>query len=411
VEGLCARTVNGAEVRPKVVASTATIRRASRQVASLFGKDVAVFPPQGLDASDSFFARQDDDVPGRLYVGIYAPGKSVKTSLVRAYAALLSRALLEFDAEPSPEADAYMTLVGYFNSLRELGGAVRLVDDDVPARLRVLKRRGFGPSRILYETKELTSRARSYEISATLKALDRTFMERHEGSYPIDVLLASNMLSVGVDIDRLGLMVVSAQPKTSAEYIQATSRVGRVHPGLVIEVYNWVRPRDTSHYERFRHYHETFYRHVEATSVTPFSARARDRALPGVLVSYLRMLDPGLATEQSANLFDPGSAEVARVLKDLVERAYRVTERDDVRLETEQQLKNLVGEWHRLTQPPGPRPLVYTGRGLKRGDDTKTVLMRAMEAEVGRGAWKVAGSLREVEPEIPVIVIDEDTRP
>jgi hypothetical protein len=408
VEGLCARMVNGHPVRPKLLASTATIRRASRQVASLFGKDVAVFPPQGLDASDSFFARQDDDVPGRLYVGLYAPGKSVKTSLVRVYATLLGRALVEFDKEPTPESDSYMTLVGYFNSLRELGGALRLVDDDVPARLRVLRRRGFSPMRILYETKELTSRARSYEISATLKLLDRSFLGKKEGSYPLDVLLASNMLSVGVDIDRLGLMVVSAQPKTSAEYIQATSRVGRVHPGLVIEVYNWVRPRDTSHYERFGHYHATFYRHVEATSVTPFSARARDRALPGVLVSYLRLLDPSMATEKSANLFDPGSEALARVLEDLVARAYRVTERDDVRLETEQQLRNLIGEWHRVTQPPAPRPLVYTGRGLKAGNDQVTVLMRAMESEGGRGLWRVARSLREVEPEIPVVVIDED---
>jgi hypothetical protein len=407
VEGLCTRSVNGRDVRPKLLASTATIRRASRQVSSLFGKDVAVFPPQGLDASDSFFARQDGAAPGRLYVGIYAPGKSVKTSIVRVYAALLGRALVEFEKEPTPEADAYMTLVGYFNSLRELGGAVRLVDDDVPARLRVLRRRGFSPARILYETKELTSRARSSEIAATLKTLDRSFLEKTTGSYPLDVLLASNMLSVGVDIDRLGLMVVSAQPKTSAEYIQATSRVGRVHPGLVIEVYNWVRPRDTSHYERFGHYHSTFYRHVEATSVTPFSARARDRALPGVLVSYMRLLDPTIAMEKDANLFDPGSADLATVLADLVERAYRVTERDDVRVETEQQLRNLIGEWHQATQPPARRPVVYTGRGLKIGNDAVTVLMRAMESEGGRGLWRVARSLREVEPEIPVVLIDE----
>ncbi len=304
-----------------------------------------------------------------------------------------------------------MTLVGYFNSLRELGGAVRLVDDDVPARLRVLRRRGFGPTRLLYEKKELTSRARSQEISSTLKHLDRTFLGKQPGAYPIDILLASNMLSVGVDIDRLGLMVVSAQPKTSAEYIQATSRVGRKYPGLVVEVYNWSRPRDTSHYERFLHYHDTFYRHVEATSVTPFSARARDRALSGVLVSYLRQGNPQLATEQGANLFDPSANLVATVTAELVERAYRVTGREEVRRETDQQLKNLVAEWRHHTAPPSARPLVYSGRGLKRDDQSKSILLQPMELELGRGLWRVAGSLREVEPELPVILIaDSDPK-
>jgi hypothetical protein len=406
VEGLCVREVDGRRVRPKIVASTATIRGASHQVAALFNRDVAVFPPQGLDAGDSFFARQDQSSPGRQHIGVYAPGKSVKTSLVRVYAAMLSRARFEFEADPSPETDSYMTLVGYFNSLRELGGALRLIDDDVPARLRVLERRRYGPGRLIYEKKELTSRARSHEITSTLKLLDRTFESRASGSYPIDVLLASNMLSVGVDIDRLGLMVVSAQPKTSAEYIQATSRVGRRYPGLVIEVFNWVRPRDTSHYEQFGHYHDTMYRHVEATSVTPWSARARDRALAGVLISYLRLHDPLLSIEAAANLFDPSSTSVQEVLTALVGRAYEVTGRGDVRLETEQQLQILVDEWHQFTSPPASRPIVYSGRGLGRNDGSKSVLMRPMERQSGRGLWPVAGSLREVEEEIPVVLLD-----
>src|SRR5690606_22841713 len=131
----------------------------------------------------------------------------------------------------------------------------------------------------------------------TLEALGRTHLEYETGRYPLDILLSSNMISVGVDVDRLGLMVVSGQPKTTAEYIQATSRVGREHPGLVIQVYNWIRPRDISHYERFLHYHATFYRHVEATSVSPFSERARDRALPAVLVAYSRLGNPAWSRE------------------------------------------------------------------------------------------------------------------
>src|SRR5205814_5506835 len=128
---------------------------------------------------------------------------------------------------------------------------------------------------------ELTSRIATYEIPNRLGQME----EALSSGRALDALLASNMISVGIDVDRLGLMVVAGQPKGTAEYIQATSRVGRRYPGLVVTVYNWTRPRDLSHYERFRSYHAALYRHVEATSVTPLSARARDRALEGVLVA------------------------------------------------------------------------------------------------------------------------------
>ena len=413
IDGLSTREDDDGYVRPKIVASTATVRRAQSQIRALFDRDADIFPPLGIDSTDSFFAVQEREKLGRLYVGVFGPGKSIKTTLVRTYAALLSRAKFEFDkavaADPNGEevdvADAYMTLVGYFNSLRELGGVRRLLDDDVPGRLRVLRRRGFGPRRVLYmKDRELTSRRASFEIASTLEALDRTFKAPESGAYPIDVLLASNMISVGVDIDRLGLMVVSGQPKTSAEYIQATSRVGRNHPGLIVEVYNWVRPRDISHYERFTHYHDTFYRHVEATSVTPFSERARDRALRGVLTSFIRQDVPGMGLPNgAASSFDRTQDRVAEIVELIRARAYRVTERDDVGVETEQLLDNLTSEWHAWAHADAK--LEYIASSWQ--DSRAAVLLRAMEQSHGRGAWPVATSLREVEEEVDVVLLQD----
>ena len=421
IDGMSTRMSEDGPVRPKIVASTATVRRAQTQIRALFDRDVDIFPSLGIDASDSFFAVEEAAKPGRLYVGVFGPGKSIKTTLVRTYGALLSRAQFEFDrafaTDPDSKevdtADAYMTLVGYFNSLRELGGVLRLLDDDVPARIRVLYRRKFGPNRFLYEKdRELTSRRGSSEIANTLDALDRTFKTRVAGSYPIDVLLASNMISVGVDIDRLGLMVVSAQPKTSAEYIQATSRVGRTHPGLIVEVYNWVRPRDISHYERFAHYHDTFYRHVEATSVTPFSERARDRALRGVLTSFIRQDVPGMALPLSAAAgFNRSHGRVSEIVELIRARAYSITGNEIVDAETALLLDNLTSEWHRWAQ--ADEGLVYsasrvTRRG-KKSDEAKEprVLMKPMEQAAGKGAWPVATSLREVEDEVDVVLVQD----
>ena len=414
IDGLSTRVSEDGYVRPKIVASTATVRRAQSQIRALFDRDADIFPPLGIDSSDSFFAIEETEEPGRLYVGLFGPGKSIKTTLVRTYAALLSRAKFEFDklvaSDPDGEevevADAYMTLVGYFNSLRELGGVRRLLDDDVPGRLRVLRRRGFGPHRLLYEKdRELTSHRASSQIADTLDALDRTFKTPESGSYPIDVLLASNMISVGVDIDRLGLMVVSAQPKTSAEYIQATSRVGRTHPGLIVEVYNWVRPRDISHYERFAHYHDTFYRHVEATSVTPFSERARDRALRGVLASFVRQDVPGLSLpNKAASSFDRTEPRVAKIVDSIRARAYRTTGNEDVAAETELLLNNLTGEWHTWAQKD--EGLIYAAWGGNQNTEA-AVLLRAMEQTTGRGAWPVATSLREVEDGVDVVLLQD----
>lgn len=390
---------------PKVVASTATIRRAERQVGSLFNRSLAVFPPPGLDSGDSWFGLETppEQGPGRLFLGVFAPGKSVKTALVRVYAALLSRAKRLH--EESPEAsDAYMTLIGYFNSLRELGGAVRLAEDDIPGRIGVLS--GLAETefsdRLLYERQELTSNKSAEEVPTVLNWLERQFLQGSpkSGEYPLDVLFASSMISVGVDIDRLGLMVVNGQPKTTAEYIQATSRVGRRAPGLIVTVYNWTRPRDISHYERFRSYHAGLYRHVEPTSVTPFSSRARDKGLAGVLASLIRQGDPRMAPENAAGNFDPSDEWVSEVLGLVADRAASIVgqhQADD----TEAELRGLIDRWE-VVAADG-LPWSRWGRGKE--VDSRW-LIDGQEDPDRRGEFVAPGSLREIESEISVRLLD-----
>jgi len=316
LDSLATAEVDGKEVRPKIIASTATVRRAISQIRSLFNRpDVDVFPPPGPDLRDSFFARTHSvqESNARKYVGIAAQGRSPKVIMLRVYLTLLAAAQKAYDANGSSKidvnpADPYMTLLGYFNSLRELGGARRLIEDEIRTQLTgrgSRKRVGeidglFKDRTIAYEPVELTSRVSTDKVSEAKRRLEQVFKEKDR----VDVAIATNMISVGLDITRLGLMVCFGQPKTSSEYIQATSRVGRDdnRPGLVVTILNVHRPRDRSHYERFAAFHESFYRSVEATSVTPFSPRALDRGLAGTFIALARhahapMTPPRGATE------------------------------------------------------------------------------------------------------------------
>jgi len=397
VDALSTRMIDGRAVSPKVIASTATIRRAVEQVQSLFARELRVFPSLALSASDSFFAVEvpvTEEVPGRLYLGVMAPGKSMKTALVRVCAALLSSGA-GIKSQDERLADAYLTLIAYFNSLRELGGAVRLMEDDIRARLRQLGNRGM-PARNRPVFAELTSRVQSDQIPPLLRRLQTPhYVQQEDGApLPLDAMLASNMISVGVDVDRLGLMTVLGQPKTTAEYIQATSRVGRqaTAPGLVVTIYNWVRPRDLSHYERFGHYHATLYRHVEAVSVTPFSSRALDRGLAGAFVSLNRLGDSRINPEDTAGEFDPDDILVEETVRSFVDRVGGIGGDAQLADEVRTALATRVEEWASLARSP----LRYGWRPYGDSPPPCDVLLRSAEGG-SSGHWKTPGSLREVE--------------
>ena len=395
-------------VRPKVIASTATVRRAYEQVQAVFDRRLSVFPPPGLEPEDSFFSVErpvSDASPGRLYVGVAGQGKSMKTALIRVASLLLSASAGLRSASPAL-AEPYLTFVCYFNSLRELGGAVRLVEDDIPARVGQLERREL-PHRARPVYVELTSRVPSDQIPARLQRL----AQRHDAPreddqpLPLDVVLASSMLSVGVDVGRLGLMTVLGQPKTTAEYIQATSRVGREvdGPGLVVTLYNWSRPRDLSHYERFRQYHATLYRGVEAVSATPFSSRARDRALRPTFTALARLSEEDWMPETAASEFDPDRDAVGRLSQEFHRRAESIAG-DEVAQEVERALKGIGDDWGEYAQ----HALRYGWRSPDPDNHPEEDVLLQRAGEPGVGHWPAPESLREVEERSRIYVLGLD---
>lgn len=287
--------------RCKILGSTATIRRAQQQVRAIFDRESCQFPPPGLSFDDSGFAVVDFEKPGRLYVGVTTTGRSAKF-MFQGVAASLLQSGVSTEIGSSEERDGYTTLLMYFNALRELGGALVQVSDDVPDSIALYSSYRGEEERILEAPKELTSKVSQREIGETLKDLSKP----HGTIGSVDVVLATNMVSVGVDVPRLGLMLVVGQPKTRSEYIQSTSRVGRSnHPGLVVCMLNAMKSRDRSHYETFSSWHRTLYRDVEATSVTPFASRSRDRVLKAVLVAMIRHADPAMRDVPNLKLANP----------------------------------------------------------------------------------------------------------
>jgi hypothetical protein len=426
IDKLCTWEVNGKKVRTKVIASTATIKNADVQVRSLFLRTVNIFPPPGLDVRDNFFSVQREPTEkefGRRYLGICAPGRRLKAALIRVYTAYLCSAQALYE-KYGKRVDPWMTLVGYFNSMRELGGMRRLVDDSITALCGKQDRRGLAKRKLFNDgLAELTSRMRSEEIPQILDRLEAVFdpelEEQRKEAFktkdynnipkkPLDVLLATNMISVGVDVKRLGLMIVAGQPKATAEYIQATSRVGRTFPGLVCTVFNWARPRDLSHYETFEHYHTTFYKHVEPLSVTPFSPGALQRGLAGLLVSLVRLRGVEFNPNEAAARITTGNPYVQDAIETIAKRAELIGDGNKTGDFCRAELLSKADLWQAEAQnTTGGRTLTYTepygSDGPKKGTSVKLLHSPGMER------WEeftCLNSLREVEPPVKFIISD-----
>ena len=429
IDRLCTRRTGDGTVRPKVIASTATVRLAQKQIQALFNRrEVDCFPAPGPDRRNSFFARQvsESAEDERLYLGVAAQGRGPKVVFLRSMITLMAAAQAAWEAAggagavaragakagaaPNP-ADPYMTAVAYFNALRELGSARRIVEDEIGARLLSCSERKrldeatglFADRQIAFEPVELTSRVGTADVADAKRKLALDFTEDQR----VDVALATNMISVGLDITRLGLMLVSGQPKTTSEYIQATSRVGRdpARPGLVVTLLNVHKPRDRSHYERFPAFHESFYRNVEATSVTPFSSRALDRGLPAVTVALARLGIDGLTPTPAARDVETHRAQTDAIAGAVGERAQRHADGlpADAGRAVQRRVQSLLDDWAALAREAGEVGVTF-GYARGRNESVSTPLLREMidpdrdTLDDRQLRFRAPRSLRDVEP-------------
>lgn len=389
---------------PKIIASTATIKNSKQQVRNLYNRETFQFPAPGINYDDSFFGvkASKDDRPLRTYIGLCEMGGSLSDLLIRVYAILFYIKTLFIKQGKDPDViDQYYTTVGYFNALKDLGTSSTIIQDRVFSHIKNLVVRTFknesnnygvaiNDIKAYYQQAELTSRMSSQKIKETLDRLAISYNEAGSLTY----VLSSNMLSVGIDIDRLGVMTVYNQPKSNAEYIQATSRVGRRNPGIVLVLFNNMRSRDKSHFEQFKYYHRIFYSYVEATSVTPFSMRAIEKALHCVFIALVRHAIPELSENESARNFKTDLPKVKEIIDYLLRRVKNII--PEHKNFAEKVLSNFAKQWEKFIEEH--RNVYY-----KDYNGEPSILISA-EENIDSELPKTLNSLRNVEPEINVFI-------
>ncbi|MBR6385054.1 MAG: hypothetical protein IKS03_02910, partial [Ruminococcus sp.] len=388
---------------PKIIASTATVKNAGSQIKILYNREMIQFPPNGLQYTDSFFAvkADEDKRPARTYVGVCSIGSGTSEMLIKIFALLtFMKHLYRFQGKPTEVIDQFYTCVGYFNSLKELGSNSIIISDRISAEIKYLisykfsreaenagMKAGYVNADIpsYFKSNELTSRNSAKEIKAVLERLSK----RYTSDECYDYIMASNMLSVGIDIDRLGVMCVYGQPKSNSEYIQATSRVGRTNPGLVISLYNNMRSRDKSYYEQFGYYHSTFYKYVEATSVTSYSPRAVEKALHCAMMAVIRHTLPKYNPNESACKFERDDIDIERIKQNILRRVGEIEPR--IRDYAEEWLDYYLDCWEELAERL-PNKLVFSDY-----HNEDVALFRSADNQNNSDIPSILNSVRNVE--------------
>ena len=341
-EQLCTREDG---TKPKVISSTATTRNTGLQIEALFNKKISIFPKPGIDCDDSFFGMykrkyKPEYVKGykydskRRYIGFLPTGRTQVWMQMRIDALCLAhRALFEleyhendtiypnFSKQLKNAQDYYHSVVSYFNSVKEVGRTQAQVQTYILKEVRKVLNRSMRSQKLLkpiYAMKdrlveaELTGRLSGEEVKKELARIETNW---NPGRFPVDeegyikrqynlvpeFVVATNMISVGLDVSRFNTIVMNSMPRNTAEYIQASSRVARNDLGLVLTIHHPFRARDISHYEKFIEFHEKMYSYVEPISITPFTKKAIDKFMPLYLATIIRHFNENFANRNNAN--------------------------------------------------------------------------------------------------------------
>lgn len=405
--------------KPKIISSTATVKNAAYQIKGLYGRKHFQFPPAGLNYDDSFFAVQANksQKPARTYVGLSEQGGSMVDLMIRVYSVLsLADYFLEAKGEDIDVVDQYYTIIGYFNAIKELGTASTVIRERMRSYISSLINGKFKElaekiglekggsadyddegdaqsNKFVFKWRlmngELTSRKKSDEVRSMLNRLANCHTKDQNENLAYKYVLSSNMFSTGVDIDRLGLMVVYGQPKSNSDYIQATSRVGRTNPGLVFSMLNAFRSRDKSYYERFIQYHSSFYRYVESTSVTPFSDRSIEKGLHSVFIALVRHLVPGMEKNDDAKKFTDANSVVKEIYEYILNRVKFI--QPDAYPYAKNYLDDVISLWANNAG----KNLVYDNK--KKGRNASLYISLLQSAEDEPDGLPVLNSVRNVE--------------
>jgi len=389
---------------PKIIASTATVKNADNQIKILYNRKMIQFPPNGLLHTDSFFAVEADKEkrPARTYVGICPIGLGTSETLIKIFALLtFIKHIYRLKGKPTDVIDQFYTYVGYFNTLKELGSNSNIISDRISAEIKYLATYKFQKEAKsvdlkvgvkgadipdYFKNEELTSRNSSKKIKSVLERLTNKYTSED----CFDYIMASNMISVGIDIDRLGVMCVYGQPKSNSEYIQATSRVGRTNPGLVISLYNSMRSRDKSYYEQFSYYHSTLYKYVEATSVTSYSPRAIEKALHCAMMAIIRHTIPEYNANESARKFIRTDNNIEQVKLSILKRIEEIE--PQIKDYAEEWLDYYLNCWEKLAESL-PNKLVFSDY-----HNEDAALFRSADNQNISDIPSILNSVRNVEP-------------
>jgi len=460
IDQLCTREQNGRPLRPKVISSTATTRNTGLQIMALFDRELNLFPKPGIECDDSFYAFYERETPTsdgshpiylskRRYIGILPTGRTQMWMQMRLSAILMvHRAIFEsaglgkdgfplitpYQDDLVKTMDNYHTMLTYFNSLKEVGKTESQIDTYIIKEIRKVFNMVLRPGKMMHAlytysltSGELTGRLSGEEVKKELDKVSLKWLpgdrfvhlndkgERRNGTALPDIVVATNMISVGIDISRFNTIIINSMPRNLAEYIQASSRVARDTYGLVFTVHHPFRARDISHYEKFIEFHEKMYSYVEPISITPFTKKAVSRYLSLYLATMLRHRTVFVPRGSAGSISDMSEQQIDHLLQQLVayfsireERLSSIPNidplikhlllKENVK-DIEHKLAQALRSWKELSDRIRieGRPLVFTSK--RPPQEQLYVDIDEYEANIHSPDWQVPQSLRVIEPE------------